>query len=348
MTGKTIITSCICFLSFILITGKGFAQVKKDTLFFTNNEILIGELKGMSQGLITFKSDAVGTLSVKAYRINSVHTTMSTLRIETVDKEWLFGTLVPANHRDSIYVVDGLRRVKLALTDISSVLPFKKGFFDQLNGKLSAGFSFSHSSSIGQFNVNANIVHTTRWLTSELTVSELGSIDSAGFSRDQEGVQLSSYHFIKSSSWFSVASVSYQRNKELSLDHRFQGMGGFGNKFVSEQYIELMALSGISANQEKSIAGVTSNLLAEIPVVLKIDYFKFKHPNMQIGMTNAAYVSLSQWGRIRYDGNITFAWELLPDFDFTNNLYGNFDSRPTDVGSGKIDYGIVMGITYKF
>ncbi|HEY2582398.1 MAG TPA: DUF481 domain-containing protein [Mucilaginibacter sp.] len=346
---KNSIKNYLLILPFILLAVTGFAQTQKDTLFFTNGEKLIGELKQMSQGIASFDDDGVGLINVKFYKLRSIHTTMSTLRIETVEKEWLYGKLVPSGVRDTVYLDDGVHRIKLARSDISSISPLRQRFFDKLDGNLSAGLSFSRSSYIGQFNLNATVKYTSRALQSELTVNELGSIDSTGFSRDQESVALSFYHYFGNSSWFGAAALGYQRNQELSLAHRYQGMLGGGNKFVSDQHFEILALSGLAANTEESLTGVSSQgLLVEIPLIVKLDYFRFKSPNMQISMTNAGYLSLSQTGRYRYDGTIYFSWELISNFYFTTNLYANYDSKPADIGSGKLDYGIVMGISFRF
>ncbi len=339
----------VMLLQLSAMTLGSFAQVRKDTLFLNNGELLIGELKEVIRGKATFKSDALSIVTVKAYKIRTMHTTIGTLRIETTDQRRLYGKLVPSASKDSIYVADELMRTELALKDINYVVAFQPNFLSQLDGTVSAGFSFSRSSSIGQFNLNGDVKHTTRWLQSELTVSELGSIDSSHFSLDQSKEQLSSYHYIKSSAWFADVGISHQRNVELSLAARYQGMVGPGYKFLAEQTINAFVLSGVAVSSEQSLGGQSPNgRQIEIPVVVKLDYFKYKQPNMQITMTNAAYFSLTKKGRFRYDGGISFSWELVSDFYLTTNLYGNYDNKPLDQGPAKVDYGLVLGITYKF
>ncbi|WP_259068244.1 DUF481 domain-containing protein [Mucilaginibacter sp. X4EP1] len=348
MLPKYIVKSVVLVLLFTFIAGRGYAQKLRDTLFFSNGEVLVGELKQMVEGRVSFDSDGMSLLTIKAYKLKGMHTTISTLRIQTTDRQWLYGKLESANSQDSIYFNDGTQRKKLAWNQISSITPFRKRFFDQLSGKVSVGFSFSHSSSIGQVNLNGNVSYVTKWLQTELTVSELGSIDSSGFTRDQETIQLASFHYIGNTTWLVAGLVSYQRNQELSLDHRYQASIAGGNKIISETYLDLLVLSGLSTNQEQSVDGLSSGLLVEIPLIVRLDYFKFQHPDLQISMSNAAYISLSQAGRYRYDGSIDFSWELVKDFYYTINLTSDYDSKPADTGSAKVDYGIVMGISYKF
>jgi hypothetical protein len=302
----------------------------------------------MSQGIITFDSKALRLLSIKEYKIRTMHTTISVLRIKTTDKQWFYGKLEQTASKDSIYIVDNGKRTKLARTDISSVMALRKDFFDRLDGNVTAGLSFSKSSSIGQFNLSGTAKYSSRSLESTLTVNELGSIDSGKFSRDQESVQLGTYHYINNTPWVAGVALVYQRNIELALSHRYQGILAAGNKVVAEHNVELLIMSGISGSTEQSIGGVESGALVEIPLIVRLDYFKFRNPNMQISMVNSGFASLSQKGRYRYDGSIYFSFELVKDFYFTTNLYTNFDSKPPDAGSNKIDYGIVTGISYKF
>ncbi|WCT14470.1 DUF481 domain-containing protein [Mucilaginibacter jinjuensis] len=350
MRSKRSAFGILLFLTSLFMSCACFAQTEKDTLVLNNGERLIGELKQILRGMVTFDSDDIGLLTIKTYKVRSVHTTISTLRVETIDRMRIYGKLQPSGSKDTLYVVDGSEHTKLAINDISTIASIRNNFFDQLDGNVSAGLSFARSSSIGQFNLNASVKHTSRWLQSELSLSELGSIDSSRFSLDQEKEQVSSYHYIKSSAWFAEVALSHQRNVELSLAHRYQGLLGAGNKIIKAQTIEGFILTGIAASKEISIEGLSprGGTQVEIPVMLKLDYFKFSHPNMQVSMTNTAYVSLSQSGRYRYDGNLNVSWTLITDFSLTTNLYGNFDSKPLDAGSAKTDYGLVVGIAYKF
>jgi hypothetical protein len=197
--------------------------------------------------------------------------------------------------------------------------------------------------------MSGNVKYTTGRLVTEFVINALGSIDSTGFSRDQETEQLSSYHYIKSSSWFIEAAAAHQRNLELSLAHRYQGMLGGGNKFLAEATFSAFALTGITlASEQSTIPQPPEGRQIEIPLILKLDYFKYTKPNLQVTMTNAAYASLTVKGRYRYDGSLNFSWTIITDFSFTTNLYANLDTKPLNELSNKVDYGVVMGLSYKF
>ena len=124
-------------------------------------------------------------------------------------------------------------------------------------------------------------------------------------------------------------------------------MTGIGNKLFIKNTWRLLATTGMTFSQEKSTAGVSSGLLFEIPLMFQFNFYQFRHPDIQISSTQTAYFSLSQAGRVRWDGSTTFSWQLIRFFYLNINPYTNYDNQPPGDGS-KFDYGIVVGLSYKF
>jgi hypothetical protein len=87
--------------------------------------------------------------------------------------------------------------------------------------------------------------------------------------------------------------------------------------------------------------------LLEIPVMLRYNFFQFHHPNIQISSQQSLYFGLTQKGRIRFEGNTTFSWQLIRYFYLNINPYSNYDNQPPS-GNSNYDYGVVVSISYKF
>lgn len=225
--------------------------------------------------------------------------------------------------------------------------PLEQKFLNRLDGNLTAGFSFTKSAAIGQINLSSQVKYVTRSIQNSLSVSMIGSIDSNALSRDNESAEWFSDYSLNTK-WFLAALLGYQRNLELSVASRFQEMVGAGNKLLVRQNLQLMAISGMTFNQERSTEGVFQGLLIEVPVMLRFDLFQFRNPNLQISTTQTAYIGLTQFGRIRFNGNTTIAYELIHDFSISFNVYNNYDNQPPSATTSNIDYGIVIGLTYKF
>lgn len=320
---------------------------RKDTVFLRSGELLAGDIKELRLGMLSFDSDDVGLVSLKISKIRTINSSSDTLRIETSDKAIYFGALKPSDKTGWVYIVTPTHNYHIEIGNINSLWTLKKRFRDNLSGNISSGFSYSHSSGIGQLNLSFSITHTDKRLELSSSGSSIASIDTSKFSRDREDFDITAIYNVKDA-WYGILSLDYQRNLQLSISRRFQQTLAAGYKVVISKNFQTMGMAGLSISQERSTSGTDENFLTEIPAGFSLDYFKFSHPNMQISSSHVLYAGITQWGRIRYDSSTTLAWELFKDFSFSLNLYLNYDNQPPDPTAGKSDYGTVIGLSYKF
>jgi hypothetical protein len=205
----------------------------------------------------------------------------------------------------------------------------------------------SKSSNIGQVNFHGNAAFATRKVDYAAVASVIGSIDTGQYSRDNEYIQLYAAYNL-TPTWFLSAAAQYQRNLELSIGRRFLELLGGGKKLVIKQTWELVAVTGISLTQEKSIAGETKGSSFEIPAMIRFDFFRFRDPDIQVTSIETLYYSLSEAGRVRFDGSTSFSWQLVRYFYFKISPYSNYDSKPPAASKSNFDYGIVVSLSYKF
>jgi hypothetical protein len=269
----------LLFLIIIGSFGKPVFAQTKDTILLFNGQILIGDIKAGQYGEISIDDIDLKLLHVKQYKIK-VLTTSRKFRIETNSKKSLVGIMKKSPKEGCVSIVqDNGTLFDTEILNLNTIIALEKNFFSQLNGNLSAGFSYTKSSDIGQINVSSNIQYVTRLFDYQLSASMNGTLDSSGYSRDREEAGIfTAYSF--SPSWFAAVSVDYQRNLELSIARRYQQLIGGGNKIFVHKYSQLLAVSGLVFNQEKSTSGASSDLLLEIPFVLKFNFFKYHHFNL--------------------------------------------------------------------
>lgn len=334
-------------ITFFLTSFVCFADTSRfDTVRLYNGQLLIGEIRGVEGGILTIKDADLSDIKVKLYKIKSMQSPQE-FRITTVHKIQYYGHIKPAaNGRIVIMRSNDSLPVNLAIEEINIMAALENTFFEKLKGNVGAGFTYSKSSGIGQLNFNASLAHTARRFENELNASGISSIDSSKFSRDNENVEIFSLYNI-TPSWFGAVLLTYQRNLELSLARRYQEMIGGGKKLLIRKNLQLSLMSGIAFNQEKNTSGENSKLLIEIPVSLRFNLYQFSHPNIQITTSQTGYLSLSQFGRIRYSGTGSLRVELFDDFYFNLNPYTNYDSKPPVEGN-KFDFGVTFGLSYTF
>ena len=329
-----------------LISNKSFAQAK-DTIVLKNGQTLIGEVQYADLGNISIDDVDLKMQNVKLYKIKKL-VISEKLRIETVDKKHYFGSLKTAEKEGwvNILTVSG-EIIVMPIVNIYQLISLEGNFFKRLYGNISAGFSFNKSSDIGQLNFGANINYSAKNLDYQLMINTIGTIDSGVFSSDNINMQfLSDYALTET--WFVVAGIQFQRNLELSIARRYLGLAGVGNQLFIKNNWRLQALTGITFSQEKSIEDVKSGLLYEIPLMFQFNFYQFRHPDIQINSTQSVYFSLSQPGRVRYDGNTSFSWQIIRYFYLTLSPYTNYDSKPPAGNNSTFDYGVVFGLSYKF
>lgn len=334
-------------LGFMTVGMKGEVIAQdRDSIFLYKGQVLIGDIKGGKLGYLTIDDADLSILNVKMYKIKSVKAT-NRFRIETSEKQIYYGVLQKSAREGWVNILlDDSSVVEVDIMSLNQVLSLGKNFFSRLDGNLSAGFSYTKANNLGQLNFSSSVRYSGERFVNQLSLSTIGTLDSSKYSRDREDGELFSTYNINAA-WFAAVGLTYQRNLELSIARRFSEMIGGGNKLAVRQNWQLRALSGVSFSQEKSTAGESSGLLVEVPVVLLFNYYKYHHPNLQISSSQTMYNSLTQKGRIRFDGYINFSWEVFYHFYLTWSPYASFDNQPPE-GNSNTDFGVAVNITYKF
>ena len=69
------------------------AQAVKDTLYFTNGSMVIGELKKVKLGVMTFDPDDANDITVQLRKIKRIEARTKIFRIETIQDKLIYGVL---------------------------------------------------------------------------------------------------------------------------------------------------------------------------------------------------------------------------------------------------------------
>ena len=321
----------------------------RDTIFLYNGQMILGEVLSVEAGILRIEDVDLGVLSIKLYKIKKMHTPL-VCRITTISKAEYYGSIRPAERNGYVYILQqNAPAVMIAIEEINDLMPIEKQFWKRLNGNITLGFTYTKSSGIGQLNIASSVSYATKHLENKISFSSISSLDSSEFSRDNEDLELFTLYNI-TPTWFASGSFRYQRNLELSIARRLQEMIGGGNKLIVAKKCQLLALSGLSFNKEKSTSGEVSNVQLEIPFSFRFSLYIFSKPNLQIESSQTGYVGVTEKGRFRYSGSTNLYYELFKDFKLNTGSYINYDNKPPSDGSAdnNFDYGLTFGITYRF
>lgn len=148
---------------------------------------------------------------------------------------------------------------------------------------------------------------------------------------------------------FAIATGGAQTNDELGLDLRLLFAPGLGVNLVRSNNNELVSTLGLSVNREWSSAvedDGSTNLEGFLSV--KHSLFRYDYPKTDFTTEAIVFPSLTTWGRVRAEVDISASREIVSDFTFVLSFYDSYDSDPPDEGATRNDYGIVTSMGWTF
>ncbi|MDH3196681.1 MAG: hypothetical protein OEO21_00410 [Candidatus Krumholzibacteria bacterium] len=139
-----------------------FARAKTDVVVVLNGDHVTCEIKELQRGMLTVKTDDMGTLDIKWEKVIGLESGYY-FRVEVSSGARFFGT-PHLEQGDSVMRVTGVDAVAaLDLVNVVSITPIEQSFLDRFDGSLSLGFSYTRASSVAQLTFDwANIFRTER------------------------------------------------------------------------------------------------------------------------------------------------------------------------------------------
>ena len=83
----------------------------------------------------------------------------------------------------------------------------------------------------------------------------------------------------------------------------------------------------------------------EVNMKFNLDIFRFS-PDLIVSSYGIGFLSLTEWGRFRFDSQLKVKWEIFSNFYSNVTFYFNMDTRPPESAISGNDYGVIFGISY--
>ncbi|ATL48709.1 hypothetical protein COR50_16925 [Chitinophaga caeni] len=333
-------------LLFLLSSWSSSLSAQTDKLYLRNGTILNGTLRSINLGKINFDANDIGIVDVKITNARTLFATSFQYRVSTVHQDVMYGSILPGKDSGSIIFASGKDSVNVLLDDIVTLSKYRKGIMHQIEGNISAGYSFTKSSELGRINLDASLNTRSKNVALAFTGATITSIQGDSLARDLENASLQvSYYYLPD--WYLLTYVNYQRNLSLGIGQRFQEALGTGYEFLKRSRMLASVGTGGILNQEKSLEG-DRNYTFEIPLLLQYDLFLFSSPNLSFSFKQQLYFGISQKGRIREDGETRLSYEVISDLTISLVFYNNYDNQPPAGSVRNFDYNMVVNVGYKF
>ncbi len=330
----------LTFCLFILITS--FVSAQKDTLILTNNDVIIGEVKDMDRGVVTVSTDySKDDFRVKWGGIKKISTNSSYI-ITLKNGDRLHGNIKTADSAAvNIHTIAGINKL-VKYQELVFLKPIKTSFKDRLNAAVDFGFSLTKAQNLKQITLRSTVGYLAENWSLNATYNTLFSNqDHTDQIRRTDGGL--SYKYLLPKDWYLPASVTFLSNSEQQLDLRLLESVGVGKYLLHSNQSYWGVASGITHNDEKYF-NIDARKSWEAYLGTELNLYDIGKLNLLTKM--AAYPSLTQSGRWRYDFNFDAKYDLPLNLYIKFGITYNYDNQPV-AGASNTDYVMQTGIGWK-
>ena len=243
----------------------------------------------------------------------------------------------------SVLIITANDTITLSMAEVTGMIPIGASLWARLDGSIDAGFTYTRSSGIAQFNLNSEITFHRPAFMLQLTTSDTLIRRSDEEKRDDRGSVDFSYVRYVGRQWFGAGVARFESNESLGLTLRSQLGGWLGLRLVNSNRARFEAGWGAVYNNEDGIDTEPRRKIEGL-LGLQTSYYTYDRPKTTVDASVDYFPGLSDWGRHRLQINTAVKRELWKDFFVALNLYDTFDSEPPSPDADRNDVGVVISL----
>lgn len=348
------------FFYILVFVGFG-AYAQTDTLWLSNNDLIVGEIKSMDKNILGIETDYSDVdFKIKWENIRKIFSSTYYL-ITLSDGRRYNGTVRSVN--DSVVEIDTKApelllkfskksenlempegsTLEVSKSEIVYLNALDEGFWSRLSLTFDIGTNLTRANNLRQFTFNTTAGYLADRWKANLTFNNLRSNqdDVDPIKRTELGAQ---YNYFLPKDWYLMYYLNVLSNTEQLLDLRTSNMVGVGNYVIHTNQTYLGFSAGFNFNNEKFDGDQSSTQSGES--FLGVQYNIFNIGDLDILSTAVAYPSLTEKGRLRADFKLDFRYEFKFDLYFKIGTTMNYDNQPTE-GASELDYIFQTTIGWK-
>ena len=321
-----------------------FAQ-KTDILVLKRGDAITGEVKQLSRGKLSYKTDDMGTLSVEWDKVAHL-TSTNYFDVENKYGARFFGRLSASEEPGELLIILA-DTATVRMLDIVSISRIRASFWSRLDGSVNIGFNFQKANDNRQLSGSGEVKYRGEKWAAQLDGDTYFQRQEGSAQTSRNNISLAGRRIL-GNHWSVLAVGSLEQNQQLGLDLR-QTIGlGPSRELVHTNRMTLFVVASLAyANEAYTDEEGTTNTI-QLPLGGDFEFFLFDSPKTDIGTDLTVTPILNDFGRWRIDFNASLSYELISDFTIGFSFFDNFDSRPPSVTASTNDYGLTFNVGYIF
>lgn len=345
---KVTLAALVLGAALLLLSATGQAAPKTDILVFQNGDRLTGEVKGLERGKLSFNTDATGTISIEWDKVASLQSEQY-IEVELLDGRRHFGraSLAQTEGQIKLRVGSGSNTREVRLAEVVRLAPIEQGgFFDRLDGYVTAGYDYTKSSGVRQATFTGGL--SSRDEKRQWAIDSSATLISQSGQDDTNRYNIGTYNrrFL-ADRWFWQGFGSFEGNDELGIDLRTTIGAAYGRFLRQDQKTDWAAYAGLAVTRE-NFSEQPTNESVEGVLGTQYWFFRYNAPEASLNATVNMFPSLTESGRVRSEAQMNARYEIVSDLFFQLTFYGSYDSEPGAGAESKSDYGVTTSLGYSF
>ena len=320
---------------------------KTDTIVHINGNVLTGDFKKMIYGVVSWKMDGMGTISMEEVKVNTI-ISKKQFEIKMKNDFVYFGSFDSSTIDRKVNILVENERNLVNIDDIVAVYPIKRNTWMRMTGNFSLGANYSKGSDIGTAVFSGNLDYRKRKSYFNLVWDDNVTYQGDTLSSTKADVSLAWQRLFKNG-WSSQVSIGASQNSELGTKLRLD-LNLIGIKdIIYSSWSRLYSGAGLSVTRETPYddSGQSSDLVGIIQLVWKV--YKYRTPKIWVDSNINFLPYITDGGRYRAIFNLNPKISIFSDdFKVGFKFYYNYDSQPPSDSSSKSDYGVNLELTYSF
>lgn len=331
----------ILFVLFFSAHNGAWAQ--RDSLLFKGGVFLVGEIGGLSNGVLTIDV-AFGDkdFEIEWRRVQEIYTERKFL-ISLSNGNQYNGTINGTADSLSLNTFSQ-GKVMTKLNNIVYLNEIEDGFKSRLSATIDLGLSLTKANNLIQFNTRSSVGYEARKWAVFGSINSLISEQDDQEDRTKRTDGLINFRYVLQKGWFLIPEVNFLSNTEQSLRIRTTAKLGPGYYIFRTNRAYFSASAGLAYTNEEFRDDTPTRNGTE--AFISTDMNLYDIGDLNFLFKASGYPSLTESGRFRADINFDIKLDLPLDFYIKLGTTFNYDNRPVS-GASQSDYVIQTGIGWE-
>lgn len=320
---------------------------KIDTIYHINSNVMTGDFKSLNYGVVTWKMDGMGTISLEKPKINTIKSRKQ-FEIKLKNGLTYFGSFDTSGLKRKVNILMTNGKHLVSIEEIVEVYPIRRNFWLRTSGNFNLGLNYSKGSDIATINFSGNLMYRKRKSSFNLSWNNNTTYQADTLNATKSDGSFDWQRLIKKN-WSIITQVGIYQNSQLGAKLRLNLIFAGIYDIVYNRWNRLYTGAGFTGQRETpyDTTGITNDMTGIVFVAWKV--YKYTNPKIWVdaGVSFIPYFTTAN--RNRTDINVSPKISIVGnDLKLGFKFYYTYDTNPLVDINSRSDWGINLEITYSF